>query len=123
MELVIPDGANCRRLLQVNYQTALAAVFIEGWVFVLLAITGLRQRLINLVPKPLMLATTAGIGLQLAFIGLQNAEGFGISTYSRSTLVTLGAALFTHLLRELCLMLRGQNAGHWLLETPRHERH
>lgn len=84
-------------MLQVSYANALAAVFIEGWIFVILAVTGLRQRLINLVPKPLMLATTAGIGLQLAFIGLQSAEGFGISVYSHSTLVTLGELAWTSL--------------------------
>ena len=45
---------------QVTYQTALGAVFVEGWIFVILAVTGLRMRLIRLVPKSIMLATSAG---------------------------------------------------------------
>jgi xanthine/uracil/vitamin C permease (AzgA family) len=44
----------------VSYQTALAAVFVEGWIFIVLALTGLRLRLIRLVPKSIMLATSAG---------------------------------------------------------------
>lgn len=76
--------------VQVSYQTALAAVFIEGWIFVLLAVTGLRLKLIRLVPKSIMLATSAGIGLYLAFIGLQNIEGLGVVAYDSTTLVTLG---------------------------------
>lgn len=43
-----------------SYQTALAAVFVEGLIFVVLAVTGLRLRLIRLVPKSIMLATSAG---------------------------------------------------------------
>lgn len=75
---------------QVSYQTALAAVFIEGWILLILAVTGLRMRLIRLVPKSMMLATSAGIGLFLAFVGLQNIEGLGIVSYDSTTLVTLG---------------------------------
>ena len=45
---------------QVSYQTALGAVFVEGWIFVILAVTGVRIRLIRLVPKSIMLATSAG---------------------------------------------------------------
>jgi AGZA family xanthine/uracil permease-like MFS transporter len=47
----------------VSYQTALGAVFVEGWIFVVLAITGVRIRLIRLVPKSIMLATSAGAAL------------------------------------------------------------
>jgi adenine/guanine/hypoxanthine permease len=75
---------------QVKYETALAAVFIEGWIFVLLAVTGVRTKLIRMVPKSIMLATSAGIGMFLAFIGLQHAEGLGVVTYDAATLVTLG---------------------------------
>ncbi len=42
------------------YQTALAAVCVEGILFIILAVTGLRLRLIRLVPKSIMLATSAG---------------------------------------------------------------
>ncbi len=73
------------------YQTALAAVCVEGILFIILAVTGLRLRLIRLVPKSIMLATSAGIGLFLAFIGLQSQEGLGIIAYDAGTLVSLGA--------------------------------
>lgn len=79
-----------------SYQTALGAVFIEGWIFIFLAVTGLRLRLIRLVPKSIMLATSAGIGLYLAFIGLQNVEGLGVVSYDSSTLVTLGGCPAKH---------------------------
>ena len=42
------------------YQTALAAVCVEGILFIILAVTGLRLRLIRLVPRSIMLATSAG---------------------------------------------------------------
>ena len=51
------DGSACT---QVSYQTALAAVCVEGILFIILAVTGLRLRLIRLVPKSIMLATSAG---------------------------------------------------------------
>lgn len=46
--------------------------------------------MVSLVPKSIMLATAGGIGLFLAFIGLQNSEGIGLVTYNSATLVTLG---------------------------------
>ena len=52
--------------------------------------TGVRGFLVTLVPKSIMLATAGGIGLFLAFIGLQNSEGIGLVTYNSATLVTLG---------------------------------
>jgi xanthine/uracil/vitamin C permease (AzgA family) len=48
--------------------------------------------MVSLVPKSIMLATAGGIGLFLAFIGLQNSEGIGLVTYNSATLVTLGEA-------------------------------
>ncbi|WIA38688.1 hypothetical protein OEZ86_001993 [Tetradesmus obliquus] len=74
----------------ITYQQALAAVFIEGWIFILISLTGVRGKLVSLVPKSIMLATAGGIGLFLAFIGLQNSNGIGLITYNSATLVTLG---------------------------------
>lgn len=68
----------------------MAAVFIEGFIFVFLAVTGVRTKIIRLIPKSVMLATSAGIGLYLAHIGLQKAEGLNVVTYDSATLVTLG---------------------------------
>jgi AGZA family xanthine/uracil permease-like MFS transporter len=74
----------------ISYQEALAAVFIEGWIFILISVSGVRGKMVSLVPKSIMLATAGGIGLFLAFIGLQNSEGIGLVTYNSATLVTLG---------------------------------
>lgn len=75
----------------IPYKSALAAVFIEGILFLLIAALGLRTKLAKLVPKPVRISSSAGIGLFLAFIGLQNNEGIGLVGYSSSTLLTLGA--------------------------------
>lgn len=74
----------------VSYKSALAAVFIEGLIFLFISAIGFRAKLAKLVPKPVRISSSAGIGLFLAFIGLQNNEGIGLVGYSSSTLVTLG---------------------------------
>ncbi|KAF8397134.1 hypothetical protein HHK36_016041 [Tetracentron sinense] len=75
----------------VSYKSALAAVFIEGLIFLLISAVGLRAKLAKLVPKPVRISSSAGIGFFLAFIGLQNNQGIGLVGYSSSTLVTLAA--------------------------------
>jgi len=62
-----------------TYQQALAGVFVSGLIFVLLAISGIREKIINAIPNNLKLAVGAGIGLFIAFIGL---KGSGIITYT-----------------------------------------
>lgn len=71
----------------VTWQVALAAVFIEGVLFLVLALTGARKALVNAIPTPIKIATMGGIGLFLAMIGFQNA---GLIVGSEATLVTLG---------------------------------
>lgn len=44
----------------VSYSEALAAVFVESWIFIFISLVGLRGRLIELVPKHIMLATAVG---------------------------------------------------------------
>ncbi|KAL3161762.1 hypothetical protein ABBQ38_008857 [Trebouxia sp. C0009 RCD-2024] len=80
----------------VSYKTALAAVFIEGFIFVFLAVTGVRSKIIRMIPKSVMLATSAGIGLYLAHIGLQRSEGLNVVTYDSATIVTLGGCPAAH---------------------------
>ena len=70
-----------------SWQFALTAVLIEGLIFILLTITNLREAIVNAIPASLKNAIGAGIGLFIAFIGLQNA---GIIANSDATLVTLG---------------------------------
>ena len=69
------------------WQFALTAVFIEGIIFVILTLTNLREAIVNAIPASLKNAIGAGIGLFIAFIGLQNA---GIISNNDSTLVSLG---------------------------------
>ena len=72
----------------VSWQTALLAVFIEGIVFIALSLTNVREAIFNAIPLTLKTAVSAGIGLFIAFIGLQNAK---IVVNSDATLVTYQA--------------------------------
>lgn len=57
-----------------SWQMALAAVFVEGIVFIVLSLTNVREAIFNAIPINLKYAVSAGIGLFIAFIGLQNAK-------------------------------------------------
>ena len=70
-----------------SWQFALTAVFIEGLIFILLTITNVREAIVKAIPINLRYAVGAGIGLFIAFIGLQNA---GVIVNSDETLVVLG---------------------------------
>lgn len=72
----------------VSWETALLAVFIEGIVFILMSLTNVREAIFNAIPLTLKTAVSAGIGLFIAFIGLQNAK---IVVNSDATLVTYQA--------------------------------
>ena len=72
----------------VSWQTALFAVFVEGIIFILLSLTNVREAIFNAIPLNLKTAVSAGIGLFIAFIGLQNAK---IVVNSDVTLVTYQA--------------------------------
>lgn len=74
----------------VSWQAATTAVMIEGAIFFVLALTGLRYRLIKIIPEPVRIATPAGIGAFLAHLGLQTAEGLGVVVSDIATIVTLG---------------------------------
>jgi AGZA family xanthine/uracil permease-like MFS transporter len=71
----------------VPWQTALGAVFLSGLAFVLLTLGRIRQLIITAIPLSIKLATGAGIGLFIAFIGFKNA---GVIVASEATFVTLG---------------------------------
>ena len=57
-----------------SWQTALMAVFVEGLIFIILSITNVREAIFNAIPVNLKAAVSVGIGLFIAFIGLQNAN-------------------------------------------------
>lgn len=71
----------------VGWETALAAVFISGLIFILLTVTKAREAIINSIPMSLKLAVGTGIGLFIALIGFKNA---GIVVASEATLVAMG---------------------------------
>ena len=68
------------------WQVALLAVFIEGIIFLILSLTNVREAIFNAIPLSLKKAVSVGIGLFIAFIGLQNA---GLATDNAATLVGL----------------------------------
>ncbi len=68
------------------WQVALFAVFIEGIIFIILSLTNVREAIFNAIPLSLKHAVSVGIGLFIAFIGLQNA---GLSVANSSTLVSI----------------------------------
>ena len=70
-----------------SWQFALTAVLIEGLIFIVLTLTNVREAIVNAIPMSLRNAIGAGIGLFVAFIGLQSA---GVVVYNEATLVTLG---------------------------------
>jgi adenine/guanine/hypoxanthine permease len=70
-----------------SWQFALTAVLIEGIIFIILTLFNVREAIVNAIPRTLKSAISAGIGLFIAFIGLQNA---GIVKNNEATLVSLG---------------------------------
>lgn len=70
-----------------TWQQALGVVFISGVLFLLLTISGFREKIIEAIPLPLRFAVGAGIGLFIAFIGM---NGMGLIVANPATLVGLG---------------------------------
>lgn len=71
--------------MEYSWQIALLAVLVEGLVFIVLSLTNVREAIFNAIPMTLKSAVSAGIGLFIAFIGLQNAK---LIVNSDSTLVS-----------------------------------
>ena len=71
-----------------SWQYALTAVFAEGIVFIVLSLTNVREAIFNAIPLNLKSAVSVGIGLFIAFLGLQNA---GLIVNDESTLVNLAS--------------------------------
>ena len=73
--------------LGVPWQSALGLVFINGFAFLALSLSGIREKIINGIPFQLKMAITCGVGLFIAFIGLKNG---GLIIADANTLVTHG---------------------------------
>ncbi len=71
-----------------SWQEALAAVFVEGVIFILLTVLKIRRALVAAIPENLRYALSVGIGLFIAYIGLKNG---GIIVGDKSTLTVIGA--------------------------------
>lgn len=74
--------------LGLSYANALVLVLIDGIVFILLTVSGLRKKIFDAIPKAVRMAIPAGIGLFIAFVGMQNAK---LIVPSSSTGVTLAS--------------------------------
>lgn len=72
----------------ISWEVALTAVFVEGIIFILLSLFKVREAVVNAIPKNLKLAVTGGIGLFIAFVGVQ---GSGLVVKDDSTLVSMGS--------------------------------
>lgn len=74
-------------ILGYSWQEALLAVFLSGILFMIIALSGLRELIIKAIPNSLKYAVSAGVGFFIAFLGLKNA---GIVVANPSTFVSLG---------------------------------
>ncbi|EOY22370.1 hypothetical protein QUC31_007694 [Theobroma cacao] len=97
-----------------SYQTALAVVLVEGCAFLAIAALGLRAKLARLIPQPVRLACAAGIGLFIAFVGLQIHQGLGLVGPDPSTLVTVTACASTDPVTGNCLGGKMRSPTFWL---------
>lgn len=97
-----------------SYETALAVVLVEGVAFLLIAVLGLRAKLARLIPQPVRLACAAGIGLFIAFTGLQSHLGLGVVGPDSSTLLTLTGCRTTDPVTGQCLAGTMQSPTLWL---------
>jgi len=67
----------------VSYGTGLTVIFFEGLIFLFISAVGFRAKLAKLIPKPVKDSSSVGIGLFLAFMGLQCSEGIRLIGYRR----------------------------------------
>jgi adenine/guanine/hypoxanthine permease len=80
--------------LKIDWRTALACVLVEGLIFIALTVTDIRRHLIAAVPSSIRAATTVGIGMFLAYIGLSgqpNMGGAGLIVADEVTKTTFGS--------------------------------
>ena len=71
-----------------DWQTALGVVFVSGVAFLILTLAGIREKVVTAIPLSLRIATAAGLGLFITFIGLKN---LGLVVDNHETLVSIGA--------------------------------
>jgi adenine/guanine/hypoxanthine permease len=74
----------------VPYGLALTAVFVEGFIFIVLSLVGMRQWLVKLIPSSIKCASGVGIGMFLTMIGMSYSAGIGLVTGSYPTPIRIG---------------------------------
>ncbi|WP_156291031.1 NCS2 family permease [Oceanobacillus salinisoli] len=99
----------------IPWESALAGVLASGIIFIILTLTGIREKIINAIPSNLKMAVGAGIGLFIAFIGLTNA---GIVVADEATFLALGDVMSPSVLLTIfglvvsvILLTKGIRAG------------
>lgn len=97
-----------------SYKTAMAVVLVEGCAFLAISAFGLRAKLARLIPHPVRLACAAGIGLFIAFVGLQVHQGVGLVGPDPSTLVTVTACSSTNPATGECIAGKMHSPTFWL---------
>jgi AGZA family xanthine/uracil permease-like MFS transporter len=84
-----------------SWQVALLAVFVEGLIFIVLSLTNVREAIFNAIPLTLKRGVSVGIGLFIAFIGLQNA-GLAVDSATLVTITNFTENFSTH---GICALL------------------
>ena len=84
-----------------SWQVALLAVFVEGIIFIVLSLTNVREAIFNAIPLTLKRGVSVGIGLFIAFIGLQNA-GLAVDSATLVTITSFTENFSTH---GICALL------------------
>ncbi|ANM70875.1 transmembrane transport protein-like [Arabidopsis thaliana] len=98
----------------ISYHTAMAIVLLEGCAFLAVSALGLRGKLARLIPQTVRLACAVGIGMFIAFVGLQMNQGIGLVGPDKSTLVTLTACAETDPVTGACLGGKMKSPTFWL---------
>ncbi len=101
--------------VEAQYQAGLAVIFVAGLVFLLISLTGVREKIANAIPQGLKKAISAGIGLFIAYIGMQNAgvivaSPFTVSAFANFNVYSGGATWYgivTPLLALLGVLIMG----------------
>ncbi|XP_009775870.1 adenine/guanine permease AZG2-like [Nicotiana tabacum] len=99
---------------KMSYQTVMAIFLVEGCAFLAIAVFGLRGRIARFIPQPVRLACAAGIGLFIAFVGLQAHQGVSLVGPDPSTLLTLTACSSTNPVTGECTGGKMQSPTFWL---------
>ncbi|CAK7336620.1 unnamed protein product [Dovyalis caffra] len=98
----------------ISYKTAMSIVLVEGCAFFAISAFGLREKFARVIPKPVRLSCAAGIGLFIAFVGLQVHQGVGLVGPDESTLVTVTACSVTNPVTGECLSGRMRSPTFWV---------